>query len=380
MRSRIIALLILGFSLTLNGQTLHVSAQPDMADWDIIYVTDFDFENGQANPLIFGYRLYSEDNTYPMNDVSVSFRMVANVPSLGLENTTLIDAHIVLDLLAPIYITNRDLDVNIESRGMTDEAGNKIDFKNYTLETIDSDDANKLVNTVLRLGTMPAGNYSFVLDVSAPGYSVSYDGFNPNKQISIVTPANIDLIFPPLGYDFISDTYPVFEWNSTGCDDYYIRICEYNPLQQGSPEEAITGGEASLPFPDPTGDFFRVGSANRLDYATANGKPLEVGKAYAWQVKKVCTSNGADQEFYSEIYGFTISEAGQTLSPCQEQLKTVLGDSQFNVLFGRNGPLNGYSECSETILDNETINSTDFGALLVQLLSGAYNLESVTVQ
>lgn len=370
-----LTLLITSFGL---GQSIVVSAQPDLAEWDIIYLTDFDFENGQNNPLIFGYRISASDDVYPVENVNLSLSMTANVPSLGLNNEMLFNAQVSMTLQAPIYITNRDLDRNVESRGIYDEANNKIIFDTFSLDMIDQTEAESLINTIMTLGSMPSGNYSFNLSVDAPGYSFLPDGFEPNKQISITAPANIDLIFPSLGYEFVSDTYPVFEWNSTGCEDYYIRICEYNPIQHSSPEDAMQS-EASFPYPD-DGSFAPLGSNNQLDYSSVNGRPLEVGKAYAWQVKKVCSTTGNDQEFYSEIYGFTISEAGQTITPCQQQLRNVLGDSQYNVLFGTNGPLEGYGECAEIMLDNEVINSTDFAALLVQLMSGAYEIESITTQ
>lgn len=361
-----------------HGQNIVVTAQPDLADWDIIYLTDFDFENGQNNPLIFGYRISVDDDSYPVENVHLTLSMIATIPSLGLNNELLFNAEVTMTLLAPIYITNRDLDRNVESRGVFDEANNQINFDHFTLDMIDQEEADNLINTIMTLGSMPSGNYSFSLVVDAPGYAFMPIGFEPNKQISIVAPANIDLIFPSLGYEFVSDTYPVFEWSSTGCEDYYIRICEYNPIQHSSPEDAMQS-EASYPYPD-NGSFVSVGSNNQLDYSTVNGRPLEVGKAYAWQVKKVCATTGNDQEFYSEIYGFTISEAGQTISPCQQQLRNVLGDSQYNVLFGTNGPLEGYGECAEFSLDGENMNSTDFGALLVQLMSGAYEIESITTQ
>ena len=370
--------LALTMSIAVQAQTLQVTAQPDLAEWDIIYLTDFDFENGQNNPLIFGYRISIDTEAYPVEDVSITLAMTANVPSLDLNQVVLFNANVVLDLQAPIYLTNRDLDKNMQSRGISDEAGNQIEFDNFTLDMIDQTDAESLVNTIMTLGSMPSGNYSFSLNVSAPGYGAASYDFEPNKQISIVAPANIDLIFPSLGYEFVSNTFPVFEWNSTGCDDYYIRICEYNPIQHSSPEDALQS-EASFPYPD-NGDFVSVGSNNQLDYSSVNGRPLEVGKAYAWQVKKVCSTTGNAQEFFSEIYGFTISEAGQTISPCQQQLRNVLGDSQYNVLFGTNGPLEGYSECAEVTLDGNNMNSTEFGALLVQLMSGAYNIESITTQ
>ena len=82
--------LILVFSSFGFAQSIVVSAQPDLAEWDIIYLTDFDFENGQNNPLIFGYRLSASDDTYPVEDVTISLMMTANVPSLGLSNELLL--------------------------------------------------------------------------------------------------------------------------------------------------------------------------------------------------------------------------------------------------------------------------------------------------
>ncbi len=361
------------------GQSLQVTAQPDLAEWDIIYLTDFDFENGQNNPLIFGYRISVSDNVYPVSDVHVSFSMTANVPSLGLANEMLFNASVIMTLQAPIYISNRDLDQNMQDRGIADELGNQISFDSFTLDMIDEDQRNGLINTVMTLGSMPSGNYSFNLNVSAAGYDFAPIGFQPNKQITIVTPANIDLISPSQWWEFVDDTNPQFEWNSSGCDEYYIRICEYNPIRHSSPEDAM-GSDASYPYPD-VGDFAFVGSSNQLDYASVSGKkPLEVGKTYAWQVKKKCSTTGSDREFYSEIYGFTISEAGQSISPCQEQLRDVLGGSQYNVLFGTNGPLEGYDECADFSLDGNTISPTEFGALLVQLVNGTYEIESITTQ
>ena len=360
------------------GQRLVVTAEPDLAEWDIIYLTDFDFENGQNNPLIFGYRISVDDDSYPVENVNLTLNMTANVPSLGLESQLLFNAQVTMTLQAPIYITNRDLDKNVQDRGVSDMEGNQVSFDNFTLDMIDKTEAESLINTIMTLGSMPSGNYSFTLNVDAPGYSFDPVGFEPNKQITIVAPANIDLIFPSLGYEFVSDTYPVFEWSSSGCDNYFIRICEYNPIQHSSPEDALQS-EASFPYPD-DGSFYELGNVTQMDYSSVNGRPLEVGKAYAWQIKKTCFTTGANQEFFSEIYGFTISEAGQTITPCQQQLRNVLGDSQYNVLFGQNGPLEGYGECAEITLDGDNLNATDFGALLVQLMSGAYEIESITTQ
>ncbi|MEA3287509.1 MAG: hypothetical protein U9Q77_09075 [Candidatus Marinimicrobia bacterium] len=373
---KIYLLIILIFGVSLSAQTITVTAQPDLAEWDIIYAADVEASYGSGSPLIFGYRIDAGSDT--VRDMRLVVSMTATVEYLGLNQTTIFSVDATLDLLGPIYIDNRQLDLNTASDGFRDELGNEISFNTYTFDAISGDEFESLRNQVTSNLKMPDGQYVFNLNITAPGYSVDYIGFDPHKIIIIEQPANIDLIFPPLGYEFISNTYPNFEWNSTGCDDYYIRICEYNPIQHSSPADAIQS-EASFPFPD-DGSFVSMGNNFQLDYSAVNGRPLEVGKAYAWQVKKMCQTTGAAEESYSEIYGFTITEAGQTITPCQQQLRNVLGDSQYNILFGPNGPLEGYGECAEITLDGENMNTTDFGALLVQLMSGAYEIESITTQ
>lgn len=376
MQKKIYLIIALMLAVSLGGQTITVTAQPDLAEWDVIYATDVEQSYGAGSPLIFGYRIDAGPDT--VRDLRLMISMRATVEYLGLNQTTIFSVDATMDLLAPIYIDNRQLDINAGSSGFQDELGNHITFNTYTFDAISGAEFESLRDQVTTNLKMPDGQYVFDLNITAPGYSVDYVGFDPHKVITIEQPANIDLIFPSLGYEFISDTYPVFEWNSTGCDDYYIRICEYNPIMHSSPEDALQS-EAVFPYPD-DGSFVSLGATYQLDYSTVTGRSLEVGKAYAWQIKKVCQTTGAAEESFSEIYGFTISEAGQTITPCQQQLRNVLGDSQYNILFGPNGPLEGYGECAEITLDGENLNSTDFGALLVQLMSGAFEIESITTQ
>jgi hypothetical protein len=268
---------------------------------------------------------------------------------------------------------------------ITDEAGNAISFKERDSEFIPKAEQDRLQNAILSNdGKMPGGTYSLTRLVggtnpeTGESYNVQYIGFEEYRNIVITQSAGISLIRPDLGEEIISNTYPVFEWNSAGCEEYYIKICEYNPLMHSSPEDAINS-ESSYPYPS-TGEFAYVGSATSLDYATVSGKPLEIGKAYAWQVKKICQSVSSTNEETSLIYGFTLTEAGQTITPCQEQIRSAIGDSQYNILFGQNGPLSGFGECGDVMLDGEPMSDSDFGALLLQLVQGAYTIESITTQ
>ncbi len=370
---KILAILTLLMSSTM-AQTINVIADPDIQEWDLVYLTNFDFENGQNNPLIFGYRLSAPAGTR----ITIEFALFATVPSMNLNNEELFRASVTFTIQGDIYITNRDLDRHLSERGIRDVLGNQIHFDDYTWDAItkrDPDLASSLQASVLSSGSLPAGEYRYVLNVS--GGDVNYNF--PNERTFIISnPSAIDLVFPTDGYQFAGNTYPVFEWSSTGCEHYAIRICEYNPTVHSSYEDAIQS-EAVFPYPD-NGGFVEIGSSIQLDYSTANGRPLEPGKSYVWQVKKTCYTNIGNQDIYSEIYSFTITEVGAPESECLQQIHNALGDNQYNALFGPNGPLHGLTDCPEITLDGQPISATDFANLLMQLMSGAYTIESITTQ
>ncbi|MCF7808376.1 MAG: hypothetical protein K9M49_09030 [Candidatus Marinimicrobia bacterium] len=367
----------------LMGQNITVTANPDLADWDVIKFTEMTGSFGPSSPLLFGIRI--ESDTYPVKDLELHVALTAYSEALQLENTTIFNASVKMDLLAPLTINNKQLSMTMSLDDIPDEAGNTISFNEYDYYLIDAAEQTRLQEGILANGgNMPGGTYTLTRQVrgtnpeTGEAYNVQAIGYDEYRTIVITQSAGITLIRPDLGEEIVSNTFPVFEWNSSGCDEYYIKICEYNPLMHSSPEDAING-ESSFPYPS-TGDFAYVGSATSLDYAAVSGKPLEVGKAYAWQVKKVCQSVSTTNEETSLIYGFTITEAGQTITVCQEQIRSAIGDTQYNILFGRNGPLYGFGECGDVSMDGETMNSSDFSALLVQLINGAYTIESITTQ
>ena len=367
----------------LMGQNITVTANPDLADWDIIKFTEMTGSFGPSSPLLFGVRI--ESDTYPVEDLELQIALTAYSEALQLDNTTIFNATVKLDLLAPITINNKQLSMTMSMDDIPDEAGNTISFDEYDYYMIDAAEQTRLQEGIIgNNGQMPGGTYSLTRIIrgtnpeTGESYNVQLIGFEEYRNIVITQSAGITLLSPDLGEEIISNTFPVFEWNSAGCEEYYIKICEYNPLMHSSPEDAING-ESSYPYPS-TGDFAYVGPTNSLDYATVSGKPLEIGKAYAWQVKKVCQSVSSTNEEFSLIYGFLITEAGQTITPCQEQIRNAIGDTQYNILFGPNGPLNGFGECGEISLDGETMSDSDFGALLLQLVQGAYTIESITTQ
>ncbi len=376
MKKIIYLILALSIGSMLQGQTITVTAPLDLAEWDFIYIIDAQKSFGPGNSTLFNYRIDPGENS--VQNLKFKISLKAYAPALELDDPTLFDVEFSLDLVAPLTISNTNLHENVVDEGIADELGNIVEFAQFHYEGISGAKSSDLLLKMID-GELPEGTYTFDLNIEAPsGYSVEYVGFNPNKVITIVKPESFTIV-SPRDEEQIGGTNPFFQWTSQGCDDYYLRICEYNPLLHSSFDDAINS-ESSLPYPD-NQDFYSLGSASTFQYSDQVGRSLEIGKTYVWQVKKICHSNSADKEMYSIVSSFSILDSGgQTETPCQQQLRNVLGDSQYNILFGANGPLEGYGVCAEITLDGATVSPTIFAALLVQLMNGVYEIESITTQ
>ncbi|MCF7796979.1 MAG: hypothetical protein K9N11_00560 [Lentisphaeria bacterium] len=384
-----VLLLILMVPFLAFSQNLVVQADVDLADYDIIYLMDFDFENGQNNPLIFQYRLMNQ-STSAMPRVRINFSLDAYIPSMDMDgdgsfDRTFKNIFVVsteIDTLFPssyITVSSRDLDLNAEGREVRDSRNHMIRFINTSIEqNYDVGNQNQIISTILAMGRVPAGQYRFGISVFDAENNEAVYAFNPNKTIVIQNPTTIQLISPTNDYEYIGDLYPVFQWSSTGCENYAIRICEYDPRVHSSPDDAIQS-ESMLPFPD-NGGYLDVGTANQLDYSSSGGRPLEYGTSYVWRVKKTCMTTGAYEVLYSDIYTFTVNDASQPLSQCMQQIRNMLGDNQYNAFFGPNGPLNGFVDCGDFSLDGNPISMDEFGNLVLQFAGGIYTIESITTQ
>ncbi len=375
MRRIKIVLMILLMAIALQGQTIVVNAEVDLDEWDIINLTDFDFNDGRNNPLIFSYRMSAPIGTV----ITFHLSLDANVPSLSINNEILLDASMTFTMQSDIVISSRDLDYGLAGRGFNDEMGNPVDIVDFNLTSMfteNPDRAQELQGVVLSSGSLPAGEYHYHVDVI--GGDVQYLNFSNDRLFHIVSPSSIDLQFPIDNYQFIGVSYPVFEWTSQGCDNYAIRVCEFDPSIHSSYDDAMQS-QSMLPYPD-NGGFSPISTNSRFDYSDGYGRTLEIGKTYVWQVQKNCNTTGADLEIFSPIYSFSIGQNDDTVSECIQQIRDAIGNNQYNALFGPNGPLSGFNECPEFSIDGEPVSANEFAAIIMQIVTGGYNLESITTQ
>ena len=376
----ITGILVLNSSIS-SGQTITVNELVSPDNIVIFYIGDFSFDDASSNPLIFQYRITADQ--YPQN-VKMQLTMNATVPSLGLNNEEILYAETnAFEIKAPITISNRVIDTG--TKKIFDEAGNEVPFSVPITREPDTATKDDLIEAVSQAGKLPAGVYTFSLEIlSLSGATVNYTFENP-KIMEISNPTTLDLVSPG---SYLEDEvevftlFPIFQWESTGCE-YFIRVSEYDAAVHSSVEEALND-VSNLPFPDDGGyyggDDGEGLQSTSLQYPLSGAKLLEFGKTYVWSVKKVCVTTAGDEERNSDIFAFKIPDitgededtdgtGGVITDPVISSLQTLLGDV-FDALFTGEGELAGYTEVANILLNGETATAEVLRELAERYLSG----------
>ena len=382
----------------LQVEVLEIISPDDIV---IFYVGDFNFIDASIDPIIFQYRI-SEIRGNPV-EVDMEFKMTATVPSLGLNNEILYhvrtlpgeplkwDGH-------PLTITNRIIDENTRNRGfINDDLGHRVNFGTETLAQISDANQKELQDAVLKAGKLPAGKYTFFLNISSRNDSTEVLSYEKTKIIDITNPTTLDLVGPG---GFLSDQveiftlFPIFQWESQGCE-YSIRVSQYDPAVHSSVEEALND-ISNLPFPDDgsyfAGDDGEGLQSTTLQFPLSGAKQLEYGKTYVWSVKKACITTAGRDERNSDIYAFKIADitgegddtgvgiaGGVITDPVLSALQSILGDL-FEGLFSGDGELAGYTTVAGILLNGETATAEAVGDLAEKKLSGEVGAIQIEIQ
>ena len=386
-----------------NAQTNQVEVLEIISPDDIVifYVGDFNFIDASVDPIIFQYRI-SELSGNPA-EVDMEFKMTATVPSLGLNNEILYHVRSLPDEPLkwdghPLTITNRIIDKNTRDRGfINDDFGHRVNFGTETLAEISDASQKDLQEEVLKVGKLPAGKYTFFLNISSRDANTEVLSYEKTKIIDITTPTSLDLVGPGgfLSEEFeIFTLFPIFQWESQGCE-YGIRVSEYDPAVHSSVEEALND-VSNLPFPD-DGSYFAGDDGEGLESTTlqfplTGAKLLEYGKTYVWSVKKTCITTAGGEERNSDIYAFKIADitgegddsgagitGGVITDPVLAALQSILGDL-FEGLFSGDGELAGYTTVARILLNGETATAEAVGDLAEKLLSGKVGPIRIEIQ
>jgi hypothetical protein len=188
-----------------------------------------------------------------------------------------------------------------------------------SVNTKNQDAKRKFETVALPSGVMPAGLYTFhveVIDISANPMSPGATDFT----LSLYNPTTMELLFPSDGDEMISPL-PLFQWMFDGLRSH-IAIFEKLP-GQSTLEEATTGDTVLSRLVDQT----------VFQYPSSGVRSLQPGKTYVWFVEGyVATAGGVDQKIKSPLRSFKVEERTGAVSSLLDELERAL-DPKYKPVF-----------------------------------------------
>ncbi|NOZ03019.1 MAG: hypothetical protein GXO92_00215 [FCB group bacterium] len=365
----------------------------DFTPYVTYYVSSIDLSTGSSNVPIFNATLSTEEDS---SLVIIEFEIQINSEVLDMEDEPLI--RVVTDpfwLKAPIVLNNQDL--TIDTRELFDVEGNRVPFRVRIEERIELSDAEELFNTVVQSGRLPDGIYRFIVTIKN-GYDPGDILIQREEVINVSTPTYLQLMTP--GSASLADTsineiytsYPVMQWESDPCNIpegcmFYIRVAEFIPGQHATVEEAIES-LTRLPL-DQSQGWYPVGrGVTSFQYPATDAGELEQGKVYVWQVLKVLDTTAGMDGILSEIFAFKVKDfttgggaggsAAVLTDPVMITLQSLIGEEQFNAIFGVGNPYAAYTTNGNVTLDGNSVDLSVIQALLSQGVAETDSLGNTT--
>ena len=359
-------------------------------DYATYYVSSFDPQTGASDFQLFRYTLSSD--SYPVW-VKVTFRATMVSPALGINTeATILDLYTSpFQLDNDIILDNRDLSTTTTQ--LRDVTGAPIDLSVYIQDVIDVANLNAMLSSIMTTGRLADGNYTFQFGVASGSNKGAVESASPTFETRVITvesPSAINLEYPGGALSDTSSTgifttYPLLVWSSSGCNTCasFVRVAEFNPSVHSSMDEAIQD-ERRLPF-DQAQEWESIGIVNSYQYPLSGSLPLEYGKVYVWQVKHELTTTAGSDELLSPIYAFRIQDLGSgsastSYHPVVQILQQVLGEDQFNSLFGSSAVLDGFSPSGTYRINGDSDDLSAAISLLNQITNGTASITNVEVQ
>jgi len=351
------------------------------------YLGGFDISSGSSNVYLFEYLISGPSECY--ND-KPNLKLIYDIeifsPSLEFYTPeSFVTGEVdFLGVYGPVRIKNTDIEIGINTiEGATSFPDPVVDLQ------VGASQLESMTNYILTTGKVPNGTYVFNFTLQ---YWDDDEGvYDPiavaslTENIEIYEPTFLDLLSP--GYKSISDanesplfnSYPVFTWNADMCSacNYGIRVCEYNQMNHSSFSDALND-ISSLPS-DQSIDFYSISSGGSVfQYPSSGAFDLEAGKFYVWQIRRNYGTTVGLKEDYSDIFIFKVSSFQNSESSNLDFLKDLIGDSEFSVLFGPGGVLEGYS-LSDIKVNGDVSSEQDIQQIIIDLQQGNSQLIDYTV-
>ena len=387
---KIYILVFIGFAFSGNiAKESTFRINEDFFNEDIVgyYIAAFDLTTGVSNVLMFDYVIESTDGSYGDDvELFIEFDIKIQVPSIGLNSYTTLSSgkFKITQVYGPLNFRNTDLNLSNTSIGSA-----LIDVVDFSLD----DDVNidDLSSVVLQTGKIPNGSYFFDFRLKDSNDDL-ISGASISKTIDVYEPSFLELISP--GGEVsdsletaIFSSYPVFTWNSDFCSacQYSIRVCEYNSSEHSNLSDAIDD-IASFPLDQSQRFYDLPQNINVFQYPVSNASDLEMGKLYAWQVKRTYETTVGQNDNYSPVFVFKIMspndiavESSQEDVDVLELIKELVGESKYTQLFGPGGQLENYFVYSLS-LNGVEVNEEALRPIAKEILDGKKNvIETIIV-
>lgn len=366
-------------------------------NFEVYYLLDFDFNNGQNNPDMFSYSLsYTPDDGVTPIKIKIEFEWIANIPAMNISNKRILYVTTrPFDFNGEVTLTSKDIDQTMKGIYTTD--GRQLDISVDHLEQ----ELESLQSIILSTGgKLPAGSYVFTLNIT------DKDGAflkGQTQTIEVSNPSTLELISPggDLEDNFeIATPLPTFQWESIdfmwskiNCPEcgYSIRVAEYDATRHNSADQALKD-LANLPYPD-NGGYYQLPSSEIsgtglftagtiFQYPLTGVKPLEPGKTYVWQVVKTFPTTSGSEVVSSPIFAFKIMSVGGQADDMSEYLTLLNQIPDINPeWFKEGGELYGYIPTGTvTLNDIQRLTLEQLSNLVMQFLTGQITIKSITIE
>jgi len=393
-------LLIFLFILTgiLRSQSIKLVPDPGFFPYATYYVMGIDLSTGATDVMLFSYLLREENNNYetPEAWVKIEFEITMVSPALGIESPEII---IKLEtnpfqMFADLRIDNRNLSTETTFLYDLDSPPNEIPFSVTILEQIDIGKFESLLASITSTGKLAEGQYSFhVMVYSGPDrYSLSSISDQVLETITVTTPTSLNLIAPggaleDTSQNLVYTPYPIFQWETEPCPgcESSIRVAEFDLNSHSSLEEAIED-VTTLPM-DLIQGWELVGISTTKQYPFTGAIELIAGRVYVWQILKILPTTVGSESYLSPIYAFKIADLSQppemsfeVLHPVLQQLVDMLGEDQFNAIFGPEGNLAGYNPTGTYVINGMEVSVDAVFTLINQIRNQSISIVNISVE
>jgi hypothetical protein len=341
----VFTIMLLVSQVTFADITLDAELSENFRKTQVFYVSDFDLDNPENNPVLFNITIRNDATP---RKVKLQIQVASGQYGSLLKNPATTK---IIDVSANefIIITNLNLGKDRFSFSPGPET---------------NPEATQLQDAILKSGKLLADTYNFTFDLVDENGNSILKGGAVRKSISISNPSTLELSDPE---GVINSQYPQFTWQSD-MKDFTIVIYEWLP-EHSSAQDVVN----STPRLEK-----HTGNQTFFTYPSSGVRPLEFGKTYVWLVKAKITTSGNPVYVTSSIKTFQLSDpSSQTVNQeLVDALRNMLGGS-FDAIMNQ---LQGFKPNDKIKLNGKTITVRELKELAEKILNGDIKVTEVTVQ